>query len=128
MPLVLKQGGVVARIYAVNTNDRDRTRMLLDPVVSVDGASGRMEQPAPVAQEEGGEVGADVDFSLANIAQTSVPVKAALIRVLEKYRHVFQANPKIVPACNRAKLQLPLTAIASPTRQNSDGIRRRKRS
>ena len=46
---------------------------------------------------------------MANIAQTSVPVNAALIGVLEKYRHVFPANPKIVPACNRAKLQLPLT-------------------
>ena len=53
--------------------------LLLGPVVPVDGASGRMEQPAPAAQEERGEVGADVvDLSLANIAQTSVPVKSAL--------------------------------------------------
>ena len=50
--------------------------MLRDPVELVDGAPGRKEQPAPMAQEEGGEVGADVvDLSLANIAQTSAPVK-----------------------------------------------------
>ena len=36
-------------------------------------------------------------------------MKEALIRALEKYRHVFPVNPKIVPACNRAKFQLPLT-------------------
>ena len=84
--------------------------MLPDPVVPMDGASGRMEQPAPVAQEERGEAGADLgDLSLANVAQTSVPVNVALIRVLEKYRHIFPANPKLVPAWNRAKLQLPLT-------------------
>ena len=110
VPLVLKQGGVVVRIYAVNTSDRERMRMLLDPVVPGDGASGRMEQPAPVAQEQGGEVGTDVvDLSLTNIAQTSVSVKTALIRVLDKYGHVFPENPNIVPTCNRAKLQLPLT-------------------
>ena len=50
----------MARIFAVNTSDRERMRMLLDPVVSVDGAAGRMEQPAPVAREEGGVVGPDV--------------------------------------------------------------------
>ena len=67
------------RIYTVNTCDRERMILLLGPVVPVDGASGRMEQPAPAAQEERGEVGADVvDLSLANIAQTSVPVKSAL--------------------------------------------------
>ena len=110
VPLTLIQGGVVARIYAVNTSDKERMRMLLDPVMPVDSAMGRKEQPAPVTQEEGGGAGADVvDLTQANIAQTSAPVKAALTRVLEKYRHVFPANPKIVPACNRAKLQLPLT-------------------
>ena len=84
--------------------------MLLDPVVPVDGASGRKEQPAPVAQEEGSESGADVVYlSLAKIAQTSTPVTAAPIRALEKYRHVFPANLKIVPACNLSMLQLPLT-------------------
>ena len=76
VPLALKQGGVVARIYAVNTSDKECMRMLRDPVELVDGAPGRKEQPAPMAQEEGGEVGADVvDLSLANIAQTSAPVK-----------------------------------------------------
>ena len=44
---------------------------------------------------------------MANIAQTSTPVKEALIRALEKYRYVFPVNPKIVPAYNRGKLQLP---------------------
>ena len=111
VPLALKQGGVVARIYAVNMRDQKRMRMLLDPVGQADGTSEMKEQSVLVAPEErvGEEVDADgVDLSLANIAQTSAPVKKALIRALERYRHVFPVNPKIVRACNRAMLQLPL--------------------
>ena len=110
VPLVLKQGGVVLQMYAVNISDKERMRMPLDPVVPVDGASGGKEKPAQAAREEGGDVGADVvDLSLANIAQTSAPVKTARLRMLAKYRHVFPANPKIVPACNHSKLELLLT-------------------
>ena len=97
-------------MYAVNISDKERMRMPLDPVVPVDGASGGKEKPAQAAREEGGDVGADaVDLSLANIAQTSAPVKTARLRMLAKYRHVFPANPKIVPACNHSKLELLLT-------------------
>ena len=90
------------------------------------------EQLVLVAPEKRVGEGADadgVDLPLANIAQTSGAVNEALIRALKKYRRVFPVNPKIVPGCNRAKLQLPLTAaVARPTRQTSDGIPRRKRS
>ena len=111
VPLALKQGGAVARIYAVNTRDKERMRTLLDPVAQAGGTSEMKEQSVLVAPEARVGEGADadgVDVPLPNIAQTSVPVKEALIRALEKYRHVFPVNPKIVPACNRAKLQLPL--------------------
>ena len=66
-------------------------------------------KPTHAPPERGRRAGAcEVDLSQANIAQTSGQVKYALLRLLERYRHVFPANPKIVPACNRAKLQLPL--------------------
>ena len=110
VPLALKQGGAVARIYAVNTRDQERIRMLLDPVGQADGTSEMKEQSVLVAPggRAGEEADADgVDLSLANIAQTSAAVKEALIRALEKYRRVFPVNPKIVPTCSRAKLQLP---------------------
>ena len=49
-----------------------------------------------------------MDLTQANIAQTNTAVKDALMRLLEKYRPAFPANPKVVPACNQAKMQLPI--------------------
>lgn len=52
-------------------------------------------------------MGADVvGLAPINIAQTSSPVKAAVVRLLETYRHEFPASPNNVPACNHAKLQV----------------------
>ena len=50
----------------------------------------------------------EVDLSQANIAQMSTTMKNAPTQLLEKYRLVLPANPTIIPACNRAKLQLLL--------------------
>lgn len=60
-PLTLQQGGVVARIYAVNTSDKERMQVLLDPAVPEEQdtgcretEAGRDAQPMHAAPEEGG--------------------------------------------------------------------------
>ena len=72
--LTLKRGGVVARIYAVNTSDRERMRMLRDPTVSAEPGptepgveSSSAGKPTVAPPEEGRRAGAgEVDLSQAN--------------------------------------------------------------
>lgn len=107
----------MARIYAVKTSDKERMMMLCDPAwpaesdeTGAGGIAGSPAQSTPPArpgEEESGGTG-ELDLSQANIARTSIPVKIALMTLLETYRLAFPANPKMVPACNRAKMQLPL--------------------
>ena len=114
--LTLKRGGLVARIYAVNTSDKERMKMLCDPAYPASsdtaGAGSKIGSPAQSAQrtspgEDSASAG-EVDFTQVNITQTKTAVKGALMRLLERYRPVFAANPKVVTACNQAKMQLPL--------------------
>ena len=89
-------------MYAANTSDKKRMRMVLDAVPPVDVASERGLQPALGASQEGGGGNADgVDMSLANIVQTCDRVEPAIFLMWERNRHVFPVNPENVPTCNR---------------------------
>lgn len=102
----------MTRIYAINTSDRKRMRMLWDPELATEAGAagsgdkaGSVGRPTPASTEETREAGAEeVDLAQANTAKTSATVEVSLMRLLERYHHVFSANPKIVRGCNRGKL------------------------
>ena len=69
----------VACMYAANTSDKERMRLVLDAVPPVNVASERELQPALEASQEGvGENADGVDLSLANIVQTCDRVEPAI--------------------------------------------------
>ena len=77
VPVVLKHA---ACMYAANTSDKERMRMVLDAGPPVDVASERELQPALRASQEGGGGNVDgVDLSLASIVQTCDRVEAAIL-------------------------------------------------
>ena len=59
----------------------------------------------------GGLEEVSVDIAEASMGKLSRGRKSALLEPLREYRDRgrFPANPKVVPACHRAKLRLPLT-------------------
>ena len=80
--LTLKREGVLARVYAINTGDKERMRMLCDTAYptgsGTTGAGGGVGSPAQSAQRSspGGESvsAGEVNLTQANIAQTSTAV------------------------------------------------------
>ena len=109
--MTIQQGVVVAKVFATNSSDTERMRLLLDrsvekePVPAVEGESGGTERPTGDLEEVA------VDIAEANMGQLSQGCKSNLLELLREYRDrgLFPANPKVVPACHGAKLRLPLT-------------------
>ena len=109
--MTIQRGAVIAKVFATNSSDTERMRLLLDqseekkPSPAVEGERGGAEMPTGDVKEVA------VDISEANMGQLSQGCKSDLLELLREYRDrgLFPANPKVVPACHGAKLRLPLT-------------------
>jgi len=109
--MTIQRGAVIAKVFATNSSDTERMRLLLDqseekePSPAVEGERGGAEMPTGDVKEVA------VDIAEANMGQLSQGCKSDLLELLREYRDrgLFPANPKVVPACHGAKLRLPLT-------------------
>lgn len=108
----LKLGIVVARAYAVDTGDRKRMRMLLDPIAGTEPEAKTITEPAatpPGEDKLANRRGHRVGMSEANMGQLNSTGKEALLEVLGMYngKGLFLLNPKMVAVYNRPKSRLP---------------------
>lgn len=126
--LDIQPGCVVAKVYAVNTRDCWRMRMLIEPVTEDQNECGS-ETPineTVVAQSDSHDESYDggVDLEDTNSRQLSAAYKVQLRTLLQEYKQkgLFPANPKKVAACKGPKLQSRL--IDERCRPHADKQRR----
>ena len=116
-PIAIQQGLVVAKVYATNSSDTERMRLLLEKPAEEaprrEAGQQNAERQAGNGREDGtpGALAEEgVDLAEANMGQLSHRYKSDLLELLRVFRDrgLFPANPKVVPACRGAKLRLPL--------------------
>ena len=117
----IEGGLVIATVYAVNNNDRERIKSVINPV-SEEPTSPKQDEVIkekdkwrpPEQRDKGGEIAdipseaTQVDLGEANFGQLSPSEKDTLMGILNEYIDVFAVNPKSVPACKGVAMRLEL--------------------